>query len=221
MNSVKCTGCGLVNFATNDVCRRCGTGVFPEPRQIEAPSASDGTERGFWQWLLWAFGTTVTILAIAYASLLVTSDGLTSDERATVMDAVAVLEHANFSKEARALRHLASFRSSDHWWNRYVGHPTAYAATNFPFGVVTLYPAFFALPVDDIERATILLHESHHLFGEGEQEALQYVWIAKKQLGWTSARYRHTRVWRNTREWTVGTVPNLFTCGGGQDDCLE
>jgi len=220
MNSIKCTGCGLVNFATNGACRRCGTGLFLDARVETRPSSEEGA-RGFWQWLLWAFGATVTILTIAYLSLLVTSDGLTSDERTTVMNAVAVLEHANFSNEARALRHLATYRSSDNWWNRYVGHPTAYAATNFPFGVVTLYPAFFRLPVDDIERATILLHESHHLLGEGEEEALQYVWIEKERLGWTFERYSHTRVWRNTREWTEGAVPNLFSCGGGRADCLE
>ena len=158
----------------------------------------------------------------AYMSLLVSSEALTSDERRTVMAAVVVLEQAGFSKEASALRYLVSYRRTDNWWNRYVGHQTAYAATNFPFGVVTLYPAFFKFPVDDTERATILLHESYHLLGDREEAALQRVWTEKQRLGWTFPRYSHTRVWKNTREWTLGAVPNLFRCGhDGQSDCLE
>jgi len=167
-------------------------------------------------------GVTVTILMTAYLSLLVSSEGLTSDERRTVMKAVVVLEQAGFSKQATALRHMVSYRRTDNWWNQYVGHHTAYAATNFPFAVVTLYPAFFRYPIDDTERATILLHESYHVLGDREEAALQRVWIEKRRLGWTSPRYNHTRVWKNTREWTLTAVPNLFRCGDDrQSDCLD
>ncbi len=177
--------------------------------------------RGFWQWLRWILGATVTTLAMAYASLLLTSDGLTVQQRVTVDAGLDTLERAGFGAEARALRRYASFRATDNWWNRHVGHASAYAATNFPFGVVTLYPAFFRLPADDIERAAILLHESSHLTGGAEDEALLRVWRDKGRLGWTGARYGHTRVFRNTREWTANTLPRLFSCGDGTGDCTE
>ena len=138
------------------------------------------------------------------------------------MSAIVVLEQAGFSREAFTLGHVVSYRRTDNWWNWHVGHQTTYAATNFPFGVVTLYPAFFKFPVDDTERATILLHESHHVFGESEEAALQRVWFEKRRLGWTAPQYSHTRVWKNTREWTLTAVPKLFTCGDDRrSDCLE
>ena len=177
--------------------------------------------RSFGRWVLWIAGVTVTILAAAYTSLLVTSEPLTADEQQIVMDAVQVLDAAGFSQEVSALRRLASFRRTDNWWNRHVGHATAYAATNFPFAVITIYPAFFRYPVDDVERATILLHESYHLFGDDEKFALHRVWLAKDRLGWTALRYGRTRVWKNTLEWTRAENPQMFTCGeDGQSDCL-
>lgn len=221
MNSAKCPACGLVNFASLDACRRCASPLVAGSRVPASHPGYGAGGRGFWQWLLWVLGATVTILLVAYASLLLTSDALTDGQRATVASAVDTLERAGFVTEARSLRRYASFRGSDNWWNRHVGHANAYAATNFPFGVVTLYPAFFRLPIDDTERAAILLHETHHLRGGEEDEALLRVWIDKRQLGWTAARYGHTRVWRNTREWTAGALPRLFSCGGGSDDCAE
>ena len=172
--------------------------------------------------MLWIFGVVVTILTTAYASLLLTSEPVTPHERQVLMEAIHVLDEAGFSREASVLRRVVSFRRTDNWWNRYVGHPTAYAATNFPFAVMTIYPTFFKYPVDDIERATILLHESYHLFGDDEKFALQRVWLVKDRLGWTSLRYGHTRVWKNTREWTLAEIPSMFTCGEDrQSDCLE
>jgi hypothetical protein len=133
-----------------------------------------------------------------------------------------LLDSLGFSSAVTVLRHLAAFRSSDNWWNRFVGHSQAYAATNFPFEVVTLYPWFFKTTVDDNERAIILLHESHHLLGRGEDAALERVWRAKTRLGWNVGAYGHTRVWKNTAEWTRGSLPHLFTCGEDrQSDCLE
>jgi len=224
MDSIKCPVCGLVNFAGSETCRRCEAGLFfqpaPAPEPITPPQ--HGGVRGFWQWVLWVCGAAATILLAAYASLVLTSDGLTREETAVVMDAIAVLERADFTREAGLLRRYTIFRGSDNWWNRYVGHASAYAATNFPFEVVTLYPPFFKAPIDDVERAAILLHESHHLFGQQEDEALQRVWVEKRQLGWTAASYSHTRVWKNTREWTAAAAPRLFTCGGdGESDCVD
>ena len=190
--------------------------------EVQTASVAAYEGRSIGRWLLWILGVSATILVTAFVSLLVTSEGLTAHERQTVMNAVVVLEDAGFAKEARALRHVASFRRTDNWWNRYVGHPSAYAATNFPFAVVTLYPAFFRFPIDDTERATILLHEAYHVLGDDETFALRRVWFVKERLGWTSLRYSHTRVWKNTREWTLGAVPSLFSCGDdGQSDCVE
>jgi hypothetical protein len=191
-------------------------------RRVRPTSVRAAHGRGVGRWALWITGATVTILASSYALLMFSSHGLNVEERRVVMDAVGVLDRGGFSKEAFVLSHFVSYRGSDSWWNRYIGHRTAYAATNFPFGVVTLYPSFFAYPVDDVERATILLHESYHVLGDREESALQRVWIGKQKLGWTSARYSHTRVWKNTSEWTAGTVPLLFRCGRDrQSDCLE
>ena len=103
--------------------------------------------------------------------------------------------------------------TNDNWWNLHLGHGDAYAATNFPLGVVTLYPAFFTVPVDNTERAVILFHEAQHLMGAGEDAALERVWREKQRIGWTSEAYARTKVWSNTREWTVASLPALFECG--------
>jgi hypothetical protein len=222
MSRTKCHACGVINFANAVACRRCGAELPAEPIAVEASAAPIDEGRSFGRWVLWIVGVTAAILIGCYMSLIVSSEGLGVEERQVVAKAIGELELAGFTRESVSLRHLVSYRSTDNWWNRYVGHQTAYAATNFPFAVVTLYPAFFKYPVDDVERATILLHESYHLLGEGEGAALRRVWIAKARLGWTSARYSHTRVWKNTREWTAGSVPVLFRCGSdGQSDCLE
>ena len=218
----RCSRCGLVNFASSEYCRRCGGGLEAGDSAGNAAAGGDAGARTLGQWLRWIAGVVLTIAIGAYASLLVSSDGLTHEQQAVVGDGLAVIEEAGFTQEAFALRRLASYRSSDNWWNRYVGHHPAYAATNFPFAVVTLYPAFFRFPVDDVERAAILLHEARHVFGANEQDVLRLVWIEKGRLGWTAARYGHTRVWKNTREWTAEGAPQLFECGlDHQSDCLE
>jgi hypothetical protein len=212
----------MVNYATSETCRRCHSQLHQEPLAVEAVSPSNEGGRSFGRWVLWTLGVVATTLTTAYVSLLLTSEGLTSDERLTVRNAILVLEQAGFTNEASALTHLASFRRTDNWWNRYVGHQTAFAATNFPFAVVTLYPAFFRFPVDDTERASVLLHEASHLYGGREEEALQRVWEVKQRLGWTESRYGSTRVWKNTREWTRAAIPAFFSCGpDGESDCFE
>ena len=97
--------------------------------------------RGFVRSLLWITGTTLAIVVLAFLSLLITSDGLTYEQEQTVNEAIAIVERGGFGREARVLRNVVFYRSSDSWWNKHVGHPNAYAATNFPFAVVTLYPA--------------------------------------------------------------------------------
>jgi hypothetical protein len=172
--------------------------------------------------VVWVLGAVAIVVTTLYLSLLLTSDPLTPEERALVADAIALLERRGFERQARPLRLVVSFRRTDNWWNAYVGHDTAYASTNFPFGVVTLYPAFFRYPAGDVERAAILLHESYHVFGEREEVILQRVWLQKQQLGWTGDVYGDSRVWKNTREWTEAAVPTLFGCGrDGRSDCLD
>ena len=177
-------------------------------------------ERSLGQWILWIGGVTVVILLGAYGSLLATSNGLAGDQRTVVRRAIQVLDRSGFSREASVLGRFVAWRSTDNWWNEYVGHQRAYAATNFPFAVVTVYPPFFTVAVDDTERAAILLHEAYHVLGDDEEQVLRHVWLAKQRIGWTEDRYAHTRVWRNTREWTAGTVPGLFRCGiDAHSDC--
>jgi hypothetical protein len=220
--TLKCAHCGLVNFATDETCRRCGTGLLPSNPIAELYPVQTEKERGFGRRLLWIFGMTLTLLFVYFMSLLVTSEGLDFDERRTVADAIAVLKKAGFSKETFVLGNLVRYRRTDNWWNSYMGHQDAYAATNFPFEVVTLYPGFFMSAVDDTERAAILLHESYHLFGAGEEAALRSVWLEKQRLGWTADQYSQTKVWKNTKEWTTGTLPGLFRCGtDGHSDCVQ
>lgn len=161
------------------------------------------------------------ILFIAYLSLLTTSDPISLEQRQLVNRAIEMLERKGYTRDTFMLRHVVSFRSTDNWWNRWVGHGDAYAATNFPFEVVTLYPDFFTLPVDDTERAAILLHESYHLFGYRERAAFDGVWREKRKLGWNKETYGQTRVWKNVREFTGNYAPELFRCGLEHNiDCI-
>lgn len=221
MNRSKCARCGLVNSAADQTCRRCAAVLGPVTVLEVDPSAEPVKKRGFLQRLLWIIGTTVALLFAWYMSMLLTSEELDFDRRQTVAQAIAVLEQKGFSQQAFVLNHLVNYRDTDNWWNRSVGHHDAYAATNFPFEVVTLYPEFFDSAVDETERAAILLHESYHLFGSGEASALGGVWHDKQRLGWSADKYGQTKVWRNTRGSTTALVPALFTCGEDRhSDCM-
>lgn len=190
-----------------------------------APGEKDSGGRGL-RWLikraLVVLGSVLLILLIFYGSLLKSSERLSYDQQQVVAGSIRVLDESGFSREAFILRNLVAFRATDNWWNRWVGHREAYAATNFPFEVVTLYPEFFNNAVDDTERAAILLHETYHLYGSGEPAALEATWRNKKRLGWVKEKYAQTKVWRNTRELTVNQVPQLFRCGlENNADCTE
>lgn len=225
--SIRCGQCGLVNFATAEACKRCGAhlkeerGVAGLTREEFESEASGPRKRSFGKRVSWVLGMTGLILAVCYMSLLVTSSRANLQQRESVGRAIAILEEKGFGKEAFVLRHLVSFRTTDNWWNMQVGHHDAYAATNFPFEVLTLYPEFFETARDDTERAAILLHESYHLFGSGERAALEGVWRNKSRMGWTADKYSETKVWKNTRELTMSEVPQLFRCGlEGNADCM-
>lgn len=218
MNRNKCSRCGLVNVQTDSNCRRCGDPLTDQPTTEEqAPK-----KRSLLKRLIWVVSTTILLLFIAYMSMLMTSQDLRYDQREVVDRAIAVLEDKGFEKHSFVLKRLTRYRATDSWWNRYLGHRDAFAATNFPFEIVTLYSEFFEVSIDDTERAAILLHEAEHLLGAGEERALEVTWRRKAQLGWTGPTYSQSRVLHNTRELTQRMVPNLFTCGGdGTSDCTE
>jgi hypothetical protein len=227
MSSTRCRQCGLVNFATAEECKRCGARLKEADAAETATSESGESvvpqkKRSFAKRVSWILGMTCVILLICYMSLRLTSNSINWQQRQTVDRAITVLEQKGFGKEAFVLRRLVSFRTTDNWWNIQVGHHDAYAATNFPFEVLTLYPEFFDVATDDTERAAILLHESYHLFGSGERAALDGVWRNKSRIGWTADKYGETKVWKNTKELTIGEVPQLFRCGlEGKSDCMQ
>ena len=219
----KCPQCGLVNFADVDSCRRCRSDLFDVPApsaEVKTPSAHSEQSRGMWRRIGFIAGAIVLCIFGWSRSLLLTSTPIDDGQRQVVMHAVQTLEQAGFSREVVMLRNFANYRSTDNWWNTYLGHSQAYAATNFPLGVVTLYEPFFHATTDDTERAAILLHEAQHLLGAGEPAALETTWREKSRVGWTADAYGETKVWNNTKEWTTADVPSLFQCGtDGHSDC--
>lgn len=212
-----CPRCNLYNELSDFTCRRCG-GSLQKQRGKEEKRALFGPGRVF----LRIFLLTAFFLIAWYASLTKTSEPLKAEQRLMVEQAITLLHQRGFRDDAALLRRVTSFRATDHWWNRQFGHPQAYAATNFPFEVMTLYPEFFTKTLDDTERAAILLHESYHLRGYGEEKAHAEVWKLKDKLGYTAEKYERTRVWINMRDDTMTFAPQLFTCGpSGQGDCTN
>jgi hypothetical protein len=221
----KCAKCGLVNSGNDEVCRRCGEPLIladdARPPSYEVGATEKPKGRTFLRRVVWVVSATLFILTIWYASLLMTSDGLKPDQRAKVQTSIDLIQQGGFTREAFILNHLTSFRGSDNWLNAYVGHRDAYAATNFPFEVVTLYPEFFEVPIDDRERAAVLLHEARHLSGDGEENALRFAWQNKRRIGWTADRYGQTRLWDATERLTKASFPYYFQCGtSGTSDCF-
>ena len=221
----KCPECGLVNAGADEQCRRCG-GLLSDadafvPQAVDAEPVVRPHKRTLLKRIGWIVSATLVVMIIWYVSLLLTSERLPPDQHLKVDVAIGLIEQSGFTKEGFILRHATIFRSTDNWWNNYIGHRDAYAATNFPFEVLTLYPEFFAHSADDTERAVILLHEAQHLYGAGEEGALEHVWRNKQRLGWTEDKYGQTRVWINTKELTMTLVPKLFKCGPeGNADCV-
>jgi hypothetical protein len=151
-------------------------------------------------------------IGIFYFSLIFTAAPLTATERERVDSAIELLEKRGFINEAYLLRDLATFRRDDNWLNASVAKEDAFAATNYPFAVVTVYPDFFTYTVDDVERSAILLHEARHLKGHNEEDAYEFVWRNRKYLGWTEDKYGDSVVWRSIRKQTKDFAPNLFVC---------
>jgi len=151
-------------------------------------------------------------IGIFYSSMILSATPLSASEREQVDSSIKLLERRGFINEAYLLRDLATFRSNDNWLNASVSKENAFAATNYPFAIITLYPDFFIYTRDEVERAAILLHEARHLKGYGEEDAYEFVWRNRKYLGWTEEGYSDSAVWQSIRRQTKDYAPNLFVC---------
>ena len=218
--SKKCLQCGLVNFHAAIECGRCSsvlTGV-ESVRTATVKTPRHSVVRR----VLICLAVCIAVIPAFYLSLLASARSLSYDQKVAVKEAMAVLKDSGFSDEAALLERLAVFKAEDNWLNASVAKEDAYAATNFPFGIVTLYSDFFTYPRDATERAAILLHESKHLAGADEHDAYEFVWKYRRQLGWTKEKYGHSPVWRNIRRQTRDNVPALFVCDVNEfNDCTE
>jgi hypothetical protein len=165
---------------------------------------------------------TLCLLSVFHSSLLVTSQPLRADELQEVNRAIDLLDAKGFEKEAFLLRRLTVFRNTDSWLNSLAQKENAFAATNFPFNVITLYPDFFSRAADDTERAMVLLHEAQHLQGADEPAAYGYVWRNRQRLGWTILSHGTTESYVTVEELTREMAPELFTCPDKLwNDCTE
>src|SRR5687768_6326517 len=205
----RCPNCELINYVSAESCIRCGT-ILDE---IENISSNRGLHKSSLPTRASiCLAVLMTVLTGFYTSLILSADRLTPSEQAEVRAALRILEQKGFRDEAFILKHLTVFRRNDNWLNASVEKENAYAATNFPFEIVTVYPDFFTYPADDVERAAILLHESKHLEGKDEKEAYEFVWKNRHKLGWTVNKYADSVIWRGTRKLTREHAPELFVC---------
>ena len=131
-----CAQCGLVIVSARAACPRCGASLADAPPgAVDRASAVEPVpDGGVRRRLMWIAAVVVLSIFGWSRSLLLTSEPIDADQRDAVMRAIAVLEHAGFSPEVVMLRHFANYRATDNWWNVYLGHQDAYAATNFPLG---------------------------------------------------------------------------------------
>jgi len=164
----------------------------------------------------------VIALGVFYCSMLVTSQPITAEQFSQVNEAIELLESKGFEREAFLLRHTAEFRRSDNWFNAAVLKADSYAATNFPFQIVTLYPDFYSKTTDRVERAMVLLHEAKHLESKDENAAYSYVWQNRERLGWTQLSHGTTPTYVTISEQTRENAPELFICRDRLwNDCTE
>ena len=218
----KCPNCNLINFLEAKSCRRCEFELANLPKQIIAEKPPKQRKIG----LLWRAGVCLTVLLFSimgfYLSLIFTSAPLQLNDKQQVKNAIKVLENKGFNSEAFLLNYVVAFRSNDNWLNASVDKENAYAATNFPFEIMTLYPIFFTNSMDDTERSAILLHEAQHLKGADEKEAYEFVWRNRKKLGWTKETYGNSKLWQAVKKQTKEFSPNLFICQSGElGDCTD
>lgn len=157
-----------------------------------------------------------------YLSLVSTSLPPSPQERQKIDTAIQLLADRGFSDEVFVLKGTTTFRATDHWLNNFVEKENAYASTNFPFQIVTVYGDFYTKAVDDTERAMVLLHEARHLMGEDENQAYAYVWKNRKKLGWTMSTHGSTESFITIEQLTREFAPELFNCPSRPwEDCTE
>lgn len=214
----RCPNCRLVNFPHSPECARCRRPLIEVSANAESASLKSKIVRR----ALVCVAVCVFSLLGFYLSMVFTASPLSAEEKASVERSIKILEEKGFAREVFLLRHLTVFRGNDNWLNASTRLENAYAATNFPFEIMTVYPEFFTVTIDDTERAAILLHEAQHLKGADEPEAYEFVWRKRKTLGWTQNVYRSSVVWRNVRKQTREFAPNLFVCNWSEyADCTE
>jgi hypothetical protein len=218
----KCPNCQLVNFEDAAYCLRCRENLV----EVIAPKPDAAPKSFFRSKLFIRAGSVLTAVLIAllgfYLTLLVSAKRLAYDEQKSVERSIQILDDKGFGRDVLLLRYLTAYRGTDNWLNVSTREENAYAATNFPFEIITLYPDFFMYPNDDTERAAILLHEAQHLKGADEKEAYEFVWKNRKQLGWTKETYGNSIVWRSVRRQTREIAPQLFVCETKEfADCTE
>ena len=208
----KCPNCQLVNFSHSEECVGCLFNLIEVSSFAENQKTGASSKLRILRRAIICATVCFTVLLGFYLSLLLTSASLSYDEKKQIEKAVKVLDEKGFSKEVFLLQYLTKFRANDHWLNASTKFENAYAATNFPVEIMTVYPEFFTATVDDTERAAILLHEARHLKGADEKEAYEFVWRNRKKLGWTKDAYGNSMIWRNVRNQTKEYAPNLFIC---------
>lgn len=218
----KCPNCRLVNFPYSIECERCSCELVEimNVQKVETGHfafMSKILKRG----LILAGVCIVAVLGF-YLSLLMTSNTLKGDQKKTVETAINLLENKGFDDEVFLLRYVTNYRANDNWLNASTRDENAFAATNYPFEIMTVYPDFFERTMDDTERAAILLHEAKHLQGKEEKEAYEFVWQNRKKLGWVSETHQDSPVWQSVRRQTREFVPNLFVCDFNEfRDCTQ
>lgn len=164
----------------------------------------------------------VLALLTFHLSMVSTSAPLYFEEKDAVDSAIALLKAKGFATEVFLLEHTVTFRRSDNWLNRLAEKENAFAATNLPFQIITLYPDFFTRASDDTERAMILLHEARHLMARDEASAYAYVWKNRSRLGWTQLSHGTTETYVTIAELTREHAPELFNCPSKLwNDCTE
>ena len=208
-----CEICRTKNDASAYACKRCSATLV---RSLSPDQTEHQRGARLGQRISAVILVCIALLAGFYMSLIMSAQKLTIREREQVTSAIALLEEKGFTREVFLLRHLTAYRSNDNWLNASVSKENAYAATNFPFEIMTLYPDFFSYPADDTERAAILLHEAKHLQGKDEKTAYEFVWKNREKLGWTQEKYFRSTVWEAVRMQTRENVPELFTCPENQ-----
>jgi hypothetical protein len=161
-------------------------------------------------------------LGVFYSSLIATSQPINYVQYSKVNDAIDLLETKGFKEEVFLLRHTVAFRGSDNWFNDAVPKEDSYAATNFPFQIITLYPDFYTKTTDDVERAMVLLHEAQHLRNSDEAAAYAFVWQNRHRLGWTQLTHGTTASYITVEQQTREFAPELFKCADKLwNDCTE